>query len=163
MPKRCRVLALGVVVCLLGCVATSTAQSGSAASDDEQKVWRLEHDYWRYVQDNDLAAYSNLWHKNFLGWPSVSAIPVGKDHITDWITSQAVKGLSFRAVEFKPANLHVTGDNAVAYYWMTFQWLDKAGKGDVHTMRITHTWLRTGTDWRIIGGMSTPEVAAAQK
>ena len=49
--------------------ATSTAQT----SGDEQTVWSLERAYWRYVEDNDLAAYSNLWHKDFLGWPSVSS------------------------------------------------------------------------------------------
>ena len=31
------------------------------------------------------------------------------------------------------------------------------GGGAAHTIRITHAWLRTGNDWRIIGGMSMPE------
>jgi ketosteroid isomerase-like protein len=130
---------------------------------DEQTLWNLERAYWRYVQDNDLSAYSDLWHKDFLGWPSVSAAPVRKDHITDWITSQTGKGLAFKTGELKPAEIHVTGDVAVVYYWITFKWLDKDGGGAGHTLRITHTWLKSGDDWRIIGGMSMPEPESPRK
>lgn len=137
------------------------ALAGQAFSSDtavdEQRLWELERAYWRYVEKNDLAAYLNLWHEDFLGWPSISAAPVRKDHITDWITSQTSKGLALKAGEFKPASLKVTGDVAFVAYWITFSWLDKDGKGATHTLRITHTWLRSGKDWRIIGGMSMPE------
>jgi ketosteroid isomerase-like protein len=129
----------------------------SQESKDEQTIWELERAYWRYVQENDLSAYSGLWHKDFLGWPSVSAAPVHKDNITDWITSQTGKGLAFKTGEFKPAAIQVTQDVAVACYWITFKWLDKDGNGAANTIRITHAWLRTGNDWRIIGGMSMPE------
>jgi len=104
-----------------------------------------------------LAAYSSLWHKDFLGWPSVSSAPVRKDHITDWITSQTTKGLAFKTGEFKPAALQVTGNVAFACYWITFRWVDKDGTGASHTLRITHAWVRRGQDWQIIGGMSMPE------
>ncbi len=104
-----------------------------------------------------MAAYSNLWHNDFLGWPSVSAAPVRKDHITDWITSQTSKGLAFKAGELKPAAIQETGDVAMVYYWITFRWVDKDGKGEARTLRITHAWLKTGNDWRIIGGMSMPD------
>ena len=104
-----------------------------------------------------MSAYSNLWHKDFLGWPSVSAAPVHKDHITDWITSQTSKGLVFQTGEFKPAAIQVTGDVAMVCYWIIFRWVDKDGKGEARTLRITHAWLKTGNDWRIIGGMSMPD------
>src|SRR5213075_2529673 len=124
---------------------------------DEETLWKLEHDYWRYVEANDLAAYSKLWHTDFLGWPSISAAPVRKEHITDWITSQTSKGLAFKTGEFKPAAIQIAEDVAVACYWITFKWLDRDGNGAANTIRITHAWLRTGNDWRIIGGMSMPE------
>lgn len=124
------------------------------APGDEQAVWNLEHDYWRYVEANDLTAYRNLWHKNFLGWPSVSDAPARKDHITDWITSQTSKGLKFKAGEFKPADIQITGNIAVACYWITSTWRDKDGRGDATTSRIEHTWLKDGADWHILSGMS---------
>ena len=146
--------------CLLGAAehaVSSEATTQSQASGAEHTLWNLERAYWQYVEKNDLAAYSNLWHKDFLGWPAVSSAPVRKDHITDWITSQTSKGLAFKAGEFKSAGIQVTGDVAFACYWITSRWVDKDGKGTAHTFRITHAWLRSGKDWQIIGGMSMPE------
>jgi len=157
------------VLCLMACLLASAVAVSSEgtiqaqASENEQALWNLEHAYWRYVQGNDLAAYLGLWHKDFLGWPSVSAVPVHKDHITDWITSQTIKGLTIQSVEFKPAAIQITGDNAVTCYWITYKWLDKDGKGAEHTLRVTHTWLKDGKDWRIIGGMSMPENMTPQR
>jgi len=150
---------------LAGALTLSAAPAIMRAEEsaDEQALWKLEHDYWHYVQENDLAAYSTLWHERFLGWPSVSPVPVHKDHITDWITSQTSKGLKFEAINFKPAAIQVTGDVAVTSYWQKFRWVDKNGDGATHGTRILHTWLRSGKDWRIIGGMSMPESAASQK
>jgi ketosteroid isomerase-like protein len=143
---------------VIGCILPMAAQMLAAdTAADEQRLWEREHAYWQYVEKNDLLAYAELWHRDFLGWPSVSSAPVRKDHITEWVTSQTSKGLTFKAGEFKPAALQVTGDVAFACYWITFSWLDKAGKGEAHTLRITHAWLREGKDWRIIGGMSMPE------
>jgi ketosteroid isomerase-like protein len=144
-------------------VASLPAPSQTTISEDQQALWKLEHSYWNLVQNNDLPAYLNLWHKDFLGWPSVSAAPVHKDHITNWITDQTSKGLTFKTIEFKPAEIEVHGDVAVTYYRITFQWLDKRGQGPTHTLRVTHTLLRDGTTWHIIGGMSMPEDAGPQK
>jgi hypothetical protein len=151
---------LFIFVCLL---ATAEHSFSSETSSDEQTLWGLERAYWRYVEHNDMVAYSGLWHTEFLGWPSVSSAPVRKDHITDWITSQTSKGLVFKTVEFKPAAIQISGDVAFACYWVTSKWVDAGGSGARHTLRITHAWLRTGKDWHIIGGMSMPEPESLAK
>jgi len=148
---------LGVL--LIPSVCLSAEMKIPSSSVDEEALWKLEHDYWRYVQSNDLTAYLDLWHKDFLGWPSVNSAPVGKDHITDWITSQTSKGLAFKSGEFKPAAIHVSGNVASLCYWITYQLVDKDGNGQTYTLRITHTWIRSGSDWRIISGMSMREPA----
>jgi ketosteroid isomerase-like protein len=157
---------IGIVLPLFLAAFLLVSLQGTAqaqASENEQTLWKLEHAYWDYVQHNDLPAYLGLWHKDFLGWPSVSAAPVHKDHITDWITTQTGKGLTFKSVEFKPAAIQVNGDVAVTCYWITYKWLDKDGNGATRTLRVTHTLLRDGKDWHIIGGMSMPEGANSQK
>lgn len=161
MLKYRTVVLLLLPVCLLGGAfsVVSAEKSPLRASENEQTLWNLEHEYWRYVQDNNLSAYSGLWHKNFLGWPSVSPAPVRKDHITDWITSQTSKGFTFESGEQKPAAIQMSGDTAVVCYWMTYRWVDKEGKGSAHTIRVTHTWLKDN-DWKIIGGMSMQEPAS---
>ena len=158
-------LVLRITACLLACVALffSGGMIQSQPSENEQALWNLEHEYWRHVQDNDLPAYLKLWNKDFVGWPSVSAEPVRKEHITDWITSQTSKGLAFKSVEFKPAAIQITGNIALIYYWTTYKWVDKDGVGAMYTVRVTHTWLKDGNDWHIIGGMSMLESANPQK
>jgi hypothetical protein len=128
---------------------------------DERLIWSQERAYWQYVEDNNLTAYRALWHEAFLGWPSVSVAPVRKDHITDWITSQTAKGLRFKTVQFKPAAIQITGDVASAFYWITFQWVDKTGKGPSVTLRVMHTWIKDGSNWHIIDGMSMPKPASS--
>ena len=145
---------LFTALCLL---ATAGQTFSSETSGDEQTLWNLERAYWQDIEKNDLAAYSNLRHKDFLSWPSSTSTPVRKDYITDWITSQTGKGLTFKTVDFKPAEIQVTGDVAIVCYWIMFSWVDKERKGDIYTLRITHAWLRSGKDWRIIGSMSMPE------
>ena len=157
-----RAIACFLVIALTIGLACAPAVSSARAiptpsSDSERTVWDLEHAYWRYVQGNDLTSYLKLWHKNFLGWPSVSATPVQKEHITDWITSQTSKERAFKLVEFKPAAIQVTGDVAETCYWITYKWTDKNGADTQHTMRVTHTWILNGRDWQIIGGMSSSE------
>ena len=155
--KQLFLVALVVLLTVSQLTRASGQTSPAQASKDEETLWNLERAYWRYVDDNDLSAYSNLWHKDFLGWPSVSAAPVRKDHITDWITTQTSKGLVFKAGEFKPAAIQVTGDVAFVCYWITLRWLNKDQKGEPGTFRITHAWLRAGSNWSIIGGMSMPK------
>jgi uncharacterized protein Usg len=162
MPKYRTVVWLGVMAFLLagGFSMRSVGKSPVQTSENEQTLWNLEHEYWRHVQDNELPAYLGLrHHKDFLGWPSFSAAPARTDHITDWITAQTSQGFVFKAVELKPAAIQITGDIAMAYYWVTYEWLDKDGKGAAHTIRVTHTWLKDGKDWRILGGMSMLEPA----
>jgi ketosteroid isomerase-like protein len=165
MSKHRLVFALGGAALLFAgtFAAISGAMGQAKAPEKEQALWDLENEYWRLVENHDLSAYLGLWHKDFLGWPMVSATPVKKDHITDWITSETSKGLVFKAGELKRAAMQRTGDIAVAYYWMTYRWQDKDGQGAWRTIRVTHTWVKIGNGWQIIGGMSMLEPGNPQK
>ncbi len=121
---------------------------------EEQAVWKLEHQYWEYVKTADLTGYRSLWHEQFVGWPMMSAKPVRKDHITDWITANTSKGITMRSATIKQAASQLTGGNiVVTHYWITDAW----GNDPESTSRVTHTWIRTKDGWKIIGGMSSPE------
>ncbi len=126
-------------------------------SAEEQAVWKLEHAYWEYVKANDLVSYRSLWHENFVGWPRTSACPARKDHITDWIAGYTSKGMHLSSYELKPAESQATGGIVVTYCWLTSDWMDKDGHDQRGTMRVTHTWVRMGSGWQILGGMSCPE------
>ena len=141
---------IGAVLLLLSaCPVFAQKQSAN-----EKAAWKQEHSYWEYVKAADLERYRSLWHRNFVGWPSSSATPVRKDHITDWITRSQKKGLHLESYTLKPAASEATENVVVTHYWITDRWVDKKGVGKADTSRITYTWIRTPGGWQIIGGMS---------
>lgn len=125
-------------------------------SKEEQEAWKLEADYWNYVKAADLEKYKQLWHPNFVGWPSVSAVPVRKDQITNWITEHTNNNEHLQWYHIDQAASQHEENVVVTHYWITMFWIDNKGNGEPSTARITHTWIKTSTGWQIVGGMSAP-------
>jgi Domain of unknown function (DUF4440) len=123
---------------------------------DEEKVWDLEHEYWRYVQNDDMKSYRLLWHENFVGWPSSSPEPARKNHITDWYDNIVKRGLKMKSWHLEQVAFQLTEPVAVTHYRLRYVWVDKSGKEESKTFRVHHTWLRTSGGWQIIAGMSAP-------
>lgn len=151
-PQMKMKILLSLAVAMLGNCPLFAGQTA-----EEQAVWKLEHSYWDYVKASDLDSYRHLWHADFVGWPSSSARPARKDHITDWITKLTDKGLRLDSYKLEPADSQATENIVVTHYWITDHWVDKSGAGEPDCARITHTWIRTPVGWQIIGGMSCPE------
>src|SRR5947199_7206327 len=139
---------------LVAFASTAIAQD---TAKEEAQVWRLEKAYWEYDKANDLEKYRALWHEDFVGWPLVSAAPVRKDHITDWITSNASKGVKLQSYSMEELAIRVTGDIAINHYRIKAHWANSEGaEVRTDTLRITHTWIRTRDSFQILGGMSAP-------
>jgi len=148
---------LFLLVLTTAAIAEDSANTASLAQTEAQ-IWNLEKAYWDYVKANDLQKYRALWHDDFVGWPFVSAAPVRKDRITDWITSNTSKGLRLQSYSMEQLAVRVTGDVAIDHYRLRANWTKRDTTEVVRTdvMRITHTWLRTSGTWQILGGMSAP-------
>ena len=147
---------LKTITFLLALTAVTT--SAVAFTRDEAQIWNLEKDYWDYVKSNDLAKYRDLWHEDFVGWPSVSPEPVHKAQITDWITNQTSKGLKLQSYAIEERAVQVTGAVAIDHSRVKVSWAknDSGKVMDTNTVRITHTWIKTDGRWLILGGMSAP-------
>ena len=147
---------LRVAICWMLVCAPLCAQSSTPDSRDEAAVWRLEQSYWQYCKAVDLEKYRSLWHPKVLGWPSAFSAPAGKDHIADWLTAKINQGFAMKEATLERLALQVTGNVAVVHYRVKYGWVDPAGKETPAASRITHTWIRVGDGWQIIGGMSAP-------
>ena len=139
------------LVCVVLCLLLSARVAFAGQSAEEQAVWKLEHSYWKYVRALDLESYRNLWHPNFVGWPSSSAKPARKDHITDWITDAQKKGLRLESYTLESAASQATENVVVTHCWVTEKWVDKDGPDKAETIKPTHTWIRIPGGWPIIG------------
>jgi ketosteroid isomerase-like protein len=145
---------LRTTILFLASAATVLAQT---SAKEETQIWQLEKAYWEYVKASDLEKYRALWHDNFIGWPFVSAAPVRKDHITDWITANTSKGIGLQSYSIEQLAIQVTGNVATNYYRINAAWANRAGtEVKNEKLRITHTWIRSDGTWQIIGGMSSP-------
>ena len=123
-------------------------------SANEAAVWKLEHSYWEDVKAVDLVDYRALWHPDFIGWSYISPAPQREDHIADWLEQYTAKGVRLKSYSLQPTGSLAKSNLVVTYYRLTAIWTDKSGNSKPVVSRVTHTWLRTPTGWKILGGMS---------
>jgi len=130
------------------CVSASSAQELSPL---QKEVWQIEETYWKDVQTANATHYMTLWHEDFLGWPSFSSHPVGKDGVADSTTAWFAGFVSY---EFLEKHVRVTRDIGITQYAVKITRTAPDGTLATNVTRITHTWLKTKNTWQIIGGMS---------
>jgi ketosteroid isomerase-like protein len=115
-------------------------------------VWSLEDDYWRFVKAGDLETYLTLWHQDFIGWPCYTDRPVGKSGVGGWVKDVRDKRITFTA-ELKREAAQGFGNVVVVHYRSTTVSSYPDGRVEGQEAKITHTWLKVGSTWQIIGGM----------
>ena len=117
-------------------------------------VWQMEETYWRYVSAGDVEAYVNLWHDDFVGWPCFSWTPTGKANIGSWVEEIRDNHWTL-TYDLRPEAVQLFGDVAVVHYAAeyVFDYGNGTRKGEGDWRKFTHTWMKVGDDWQIIGGM----------
>ncbi len=123
-----------------------------ASSDEEKKVWQFEEKYWEYWLKKDIEGYLSLLHENFLGWPSSLELPGDKKAAREFVQNFWTQ-IELFAFEMKPAGVTIIDDVAVVHYFIIGK--DKDGNPVGNRYRITHTWMKQGGKWQVIGGMSS--------
>jgi len=161
--RMCFALILTLVSLAAYRPSTAFAQGKSIAD-----VWALEDDYWRFVKAGDVENYVKLWHEKFIGWPCHEDHPVGKGSIGSWVREVREKKLKVE-IGFTREGAEDFGDIVVVHY--SFTRVDTHPDGRVEQRgrsKITHTWMRVGSTWQIIGGMcgsltAPPSSGSAEK
>jgi hypothetical protein len=146
----------------LGCavlVSLATASYVCAQEQDmsaaQKEVWQMEETYWKDVKESNAEHYASLWHPSFLGWPRDRDRPVGKKELTEG-TAKKMAASHVASYEFLSKGVTVVGNVGVTQYSVRATRVEKAGANVIYTSRVTHTWLKAGSTWEIIGGMSAP-------
>ena len=157
MLKAISFLLLFLALFVQAAAAENSTPARVAPDTEETQIWDLEKAYWEYVKANNLEKYRALWHERFLGWPYSSSSPARKDHITDWITANTSKGVKLQSYNLEQVAIQITGNIAANHYRIKMTW-SGPGPTDIktETLRIHHTWIRTGKTWQILAGMSAP-------
>ena len=149
---------LAILAAAVPLTATGSApaadEASPAASERVAQVWQREAEYWRYVAAGDVERYVTLWDERFIGWPCGQPHPLRKANIGDWVRKVRDEHIRVDA-HLTPEGAQDFGDVVVVHY--RFTRVDTYPDGRVEGQRverkITHTWMKVGDDWLIIGGM----------
>jgi hypothetical protein len=140
----------------VGACAMLAAGSPPLGADEPNltQVWSRENSYWRFVKAGDVESYRTLWHQNFIGWPCHEDHPVGKAAIGNWVQEIRDKEVSFD-YGLTREGARDFGNIVVVHYRVTMvsKYPDGHVEGAGQESKITHTWMRVGGTWQIIGGM----------
>ena len=123
------------------------------------EVWALEEAYWKCVKQADVQCYLSLWHEDFIGWPCTadSSHPVRKAAAGAWI--QSIRDQELRiSVVLKREGAQDFGGVIVVHYStpVISEYPDGHITGKDQLYKFTHTWMKVGQAWQIIGGMCAP-------
>ena len=137
-----------------GPAPSASADTPVAESASVERVWQREADYWRYVAAGDVDSYVALWDDRFIGWPCDQPHPLRKTGIGDWVRKVRDQHIRVDA-KLTREGAQDFGDVVVVHY--SFTRVDTYPDGKVEGLgvvrKITHTWMKVGPDWLIIGGM----------
>lgn len=143
-----------ILLCFAAVPALFAGPPESAESRSVTEVWAREDAYWRYVKAGEVEAYRTLWHERFTGWPCVTAHPQTKAAIGDWVRDIRDQKISLEYSLTREAAKDF-GNVVIVYYRTPI--VRKLANGTVENagreFKFTHTWMKVGSAWQIIGGM----------
>jgi hypothetical protein len=141
---------------LASCAHPATGQAASSPPDSKNvsQVWQREADYWRFVKAGDVDSYVSLWHDRFIGWPCGQEHPKRKASIGDWVREVRDKHINVSS-DLTREGAEDFGNVVVVHYRFTRvdTYPDGKVEGKGKESKITHTWMKLGDTWLIIGGM----------
>lgn len=135
-------------------LADGQLSSPSNPSEAISQVWGREDDYWRFVRAGDVESYVALWHDKFIGWPCGQEHPKRKESIGDWVREVRDKRIKVTS-DLTREGAEDFGTIVVVHYRFTRvdTFPDGHVEGEGKVSKITHTWMKVGETWVIIGGM----------
>jgi hypothetical protein len=130
----------------------ATSANGQPAAKDVSAVWAQEARYWSTTLAGDDAGYRALFHDRFTGWPCGRATP-GDKSLVAVRPPVGAPGARPEPPVIDQRTATGGGDTVIVYYRATDRAPQPDGSTNVRVRNFTHTWVRTGQGWRIMGGM----------
>jgi ketosteroid isomerase-like protein len=144
----------------LAFVFCSYAPAYSAASDTdmrtntvEEKIWALEEAYFSNLYKADYKAELAMVHSQFLGWPDAVPQPIDKEGSARFM-KQLIPKPTKCTLKIDREGIRVLGGVALTQYVIHVNLNDASAVEKTQSSRITHTWVKEGDSWKLLGGMS---------
>ena len=119
----------------------------------EEEIWFLEEDYISYFKEANHQAILSFYHSQFLGWPDSELHPAGKKRAAKFLEENYPEPIQVDS-RISREGIRIIGNIAITHYLVIFSWIDEDGIVQKSETRITHTWIKEDSLWKILGGMS---------
>ena len=126
----------------------------SKLSTVEEEIWSLEEEYISYFSKANHAAILSLYHSQFLGWPNSELHPANKERAAIFLEEKYPEPTQL-VFKIKREGIRIVEDVVITHYLLNLSWTDDEGVEQTRESRLTHTWIKEDSHWRILGGMSS--------
>jgi len=122
----------------------------------EEEIWSLEEDYISFFKKAKHKEILSLMHTKGLVWPASKLQPIGKEDVVKFL-EEKYPSPSMLIFNIKQKGIRVMGNVIITHYLLTISRFNEDGEEQISENRITHTWIKENTQWKIFGGMSSSE------
>ncbi len=119
----------------------------------EEEIWKLEEAYFTNLYRADYGGILALVHPQFLGWPANLPKPIGQEESAEFM-KRLIPQPTQCIVRIERAGLQQSGDTVLTQYVLHVDCPEAPGMVRTESSRITHTWTRQKSQWKLLGGMS---------
>jgi ketosteroid isomerase-like protein len=120
----------------------------------EEQIWALEKAYFTDLYKADYEGVLAIVDSQFLGWPGDLPQPVDKEESARFMKQLITKPTSC-TLWIERFGIRVTGEMALTQYILHVTCSDTSGISKTQSSRITHTWVKKDSSWKLLGGMSS--------
>ena len=147
--KYFRKLKIIILLIALTGLILSCYDKSQAIENQEDLLWELEEEYIKAHKDADHSKILSMWDKNFLGWPSRMENPARKNSGSEYLQKYFSKPMpADTEFQIDKQGIYIENNVAILHYrLLLFE----------SSTRLTHTWIKRGDDWYILGGMDWNE------
>jgi ketosteroid isomerase-like protein len=119
----------------------------------EEKIWSLEEDYISYFKEANHREILSLWHPKILAWPDSEQQPTGREGGAFFLEDKYPTP-SHVIFKIDKKGIKIIENVVITHYLLMASWIDEGGSEQKSESRITHTWIKENSKWKILGGMS---------
>ncbi|PKN70612.1 MAG: hypothetical protein CVU54_04430 [Deltaproteobacteria bacterium HGW-Deltaproteobacteria-12] len=119
----------------------------------EEEIWALENDYFTNLYKANYERILAIGHSQFLGWPGGLPQPIDREENARFMKKLIPRPTSC-TIKIERAGIRMLRDVALTQYTLYVNCSEKTGVTKITSSRITHTWVKEGPSWKLLGGMS---------
>lgn len=131
-------------------VCSACLDQQSMRSLEEEEIWALEEGYFTNLYRANYDEVLALVHSRFLGWPGALPQPIDKEESARFMRQLISKPITC-SIRIERGGIRFSGEAALTQYTLHVSFTET---GKTQSSRITHTWIKENSRWKLLGGMS---------